>query len=84
MSVLAIANRVWLMVQNKRKEDERAYRQLLEVKNLKGDGHPDFIYTLSSLAVIAKLQFDGSTIRSIPILYIQSIVGAGTDLSFPD
>jgi MFS family permease len=51
--VLAGANRVWLVVQNKRKERERAQRQPLgspeeeeaERRRL-GDDHPDFIYTL--------------------------------------
>jgi len=51
--VLAVVNRVWLMVQNKRKERERARRQPLgseeeedaERRRL-GDDHPDFIYTL--------------------------------------
>jgi MFS family permease len=51
--VLASANRVWLVVQNKRKERERAQRQPLgseeeeeaERRRL-GDDHPDFIYTL--------------------------------------
>ena len=51
--VLAVVNRVWLVMQNKRKEDERARRQPLgsekeeeaERRRL-GDDHPDFIYTL--------------------------------------
>ena len=51
--VLAMVNRVWLVTQNKRKEEERARRQPLgsekeeeaERRRL-GDDHPDFIYTL--------------------------------------
>jgi nitrate/nitrite transporter NarK len=51
--VLAVVNRVWLVLQNKRKERERAERQPLgseeeeeaERRRL-GDTHPDFIYTL--------------------------------------
>jgi predicted MFS family arabinose efflux permease len=50
--VLAVANRVWLVMQNKRKEEERARRQPLESEEEEaerrrlGDTHPDFIYTL--------------------------------------
>ena len=53
LCVLAIVNRVWLMMQNKRKEEERARRQPLgsekeeeTEKRRLGDNHPDFIYTL--------------------------------------
>ena len=53
LCVLAIVNRVWLMVQNKRKEGKRAQRHPLgsekeeEAKRrCLGDNHPDFIYTL--------------------------------------
>jgi MFS family permease len=53
ISVLAVVTRVWLVMQNKRKERERAQRQPLgsqeeeeaERRRL-GDDHPDFIYTL--------------------------------------
>jgi nitrate/nitrite transporter NarK len=50
--VLAVVTRVWLVMQNKRKEEERAQRQPLESeeeeaeKKRLGDTHPDFIYTL--------------------------------------
>ena len=51
--VLALVNRVWLMAQNRRKEEERVLRQPLgsekeeEAQRRRlGDDHPDFIYTL--------------------------------------
>jgi predicted MFS family arabinose efflux permease len=51
--VLAVINRVWLAMQNKRKEGERARRQPMgsqeeeeEERRRLGDDHPDFIYTL--------------------------------------
>ena len=51
--VLAVVNRIWLVVQNKRKEGERARRQPLESEKEEeaerrrlGDDHPDFVYTL--------------------------------------
>ena len=51
--VLALVNRTWLKVQNKRKERERARRQPLGSKAEEdaerrrlGDNHPDFVYTL--------------------------------------
>jgi len=53
IAVLAIVNRVWLVMQNKRKERERAQRRPLgseeeeeaERRRLRDD-HPDFVYTL--------------------------------------
>lgn len=53
MCALAIVNRVWLMVQNTRKREERSHRhppwndkeEEAEKRRL-GDDHPDFIYTL--------------------------------------
>jgi MFS family permease len=51
--VLAVVNRVWLMVQNNRKDGEQVQRQPLESEKLEeaerrrlGDDHPDFLYTL--------------------------------------
>ena len=51
--VLAVVNRAWLAMQNKRKEGERAQRGPLESeaeeeaeRRRLGDTHPDFIYTL--------------------------------------
>jgi predicted MFS family arabinose efflux permease len=52
LCVLAVVTRVWLVMQNKRKEEERARRQRLESEEEEaerrrlGDTHPDFIYTL--------------------------------------
>ena len=53
MCTLAIINRVWLMVQNKRKERERVQRHPMRSEKEEeaerrrlGDDHPDFIYTL--------------------------------------
>ena len=51
--VLAMVNRVWLVMQNKKKEGERVRREPLESEKEEeaerrrlGDNHPDFIYTL--------------------------------------
>lgn len=53
LCVLAVVNRVWLMVQNNRKDAERVQMQPLESAKQEeaerrrlGDDHPDFIYTL--------------------------------------